>query len=269
MSERIGLVAGFGALPELFARNVGADRLVVAGFTGITPRRLSRHAAVFRLFPVGKLGDLLEYFVGQKVDRVVFLGYVPHTMLVAKRYTLDGAACRMFSRLQANTAMQVFAGLEMEFRKRGVSIATPHEFLGDHFAAEGLMAGPPPDDDMRADIRFGYAVARGIAALDVGLTAVVKNRVAVAVEGLEGTEQCIRRGRRLAGPGICVVKVGRPGQDPRFDLPVIGLRTVGVLRAVHAKALAVESAVTLILDKTAVIARMNAAGICLYGIARS
>lgn len=267
--DRIGLVAGYGALPELFVRSVGPDRVVVAGFRGITPRRLLWRVSASRLFPIGRLEDLVAFFVEQGVARVVFLGYVPHAVLAMGRYTLDAAARRMFGRLQAHTAMQVFAGLEAEFNARGVSIVSPHEYLAHHFAVEGLLAGPALDTESLAEVQFGAMVARGIAHLDIGLTAVVKNRVVVAVEGLEGTDRCILRGKKLAGAGVCVVKVGRPTQDPRFDLPVIGPRTVRVLRAARARVMAVESGVTLILNKDEVCARMNAAAISLYGLPRS
>jgi DUF1009 family protein len=123
-----------------------------------------------------------------------------------------------------------------------------------------------PTAEESEDIRLGLQAARALAALDVGQTVAVKRRVVVALEALEGTDATIRRGHALAGEGLVVVKTASPAQDRRFDLPVIGTDTITTLAEVRASCLAVEAGTTLLLDREALLARANAAGLCIVGV---
>lgn len=262
---KIGLVAGYGVLPIIFLKEVKCP-VYVAGFKGYTSNKLKSYSEEFKLFPVGDLQSIIQYFKYTGVDSVIFLGYVPHKILTTEKYRFDFRAMKMFSKLANNTAMSIFNGLVTEFEKEKIKIDTVKTFLPHLFAEKGVITKSEISNDILENINFGYTIAKEIARLDIGLTVVVKNKVIVAVEALEGTDQCILRGKKLAGAECCIVKVARPNQDMRFDLPVIGPRTVEVLKLAKAKVIAVENEKTLIIEKEKVIKKLNSSGIILYGI---
>jgi DUF1009 family protein len=138
-------------------------------------------------------------------------------------------------------------------------------FLAPLLAREGVLSNRGPDERERADLEFGYRMADAIAALDIGQTIAVKHKAVVAVEAMEGTDEVIGRAGHLAGPGVCVVKVAKPKQDMRFDVPVIGLATIQAMRIAGATALSVDAGKTLVLDGEHVFASANEASIAIVG----
>lgn len=265
MNQRLGLIAGFGSLPFVLAKEGKEIDLYVVGFKGITSKKLGKFVKEIKFFDVGSLEKIVGYFRDNNVSKILLLGYVPHQILVGK-YNLDSSAISLFSRIKYNTAMEIFCSLEKELSNYDIKIESLDKYLPDIFAEEGLLSGEEITKEEMENIKFGYEIAKEIARLDIGLTVVVKNKVVVAVEGLEGTDNCILRGEKLAGEGCIVVKVARPNQDMRFDLPVIGPKTVKVLRKSKVKVLAIEKEKTLIIDKQKVIKDLNKSGIKLYAI---
>jgi len=138
-------------------------------------------------------------------------------------------------------------------------------FLAPLLAREGVLSNRAPDERERADLEFGYRIADAIAALDIGQTIAVKHKAVVAVEAMEGTDEVIGRAGHLAGPGVCIVKVAKPKQDMRFDVPVIGLATIQAMRIAGATTLSVDAGKTLVLDGEHVFASANEAAIAIVG----
>jgi DUF1009 family protein len=266
VKERLGLIAGFGVLPFIFAKENKNFDLYIAGFKKITPKKLSKYSKETNFFSLGDLEKIINFFKKNFVNKILLLGYVPHQILTTQNYNLDLKALNMFSKIKTNTAMNIFGGLLKEFLKENISIEPIDKYLGNMFATSGLMTEGSLNNDEIENIQFGYNIAKEVSKLDIGLTVVVKNKVIVAVEALEGTDRCILRSHKIAGKDCIVIKVARPNQDMRFDLPVIGPKTVKVLKKAKIKVLAVEKNKTLIIDKQNVIKKLNDLGIKLYGI---
>ncbi len=265
-NEQLGLIAGFGLLPIIFAKEVKNIDLYVAGFKKITPKILVKYSRKTNFFELGQLQDIINFFKTNFVKKIILLGYVPHQILTTNQYNLDIAALEMFYRMKNNTAMTIFNELEKKFLSENIYIESIEKYLPNMFVTEGSVTNEELEKDEFENIEFGYKIAKEVSKLDIGLTVVVKNKIVVAVESLEGTDRCILRSQKLAGNGCIVIKVARPNQDMRFDLPVIGPKTVKVLKKAKVRVLAVEKNKTLIIEKEKVIKQLNNLGIKLYGI---
>jgi hypothetical protein len=150
--------------------------------------------------------------------------------------------------------------------REGITLLPSVAFLEDQLALPGPMTQRRPDGDERKDMAYGETIARTLAGMDLGQTAVVKGRAAVALEAMEGTDETIRRAGRLAGPGTTVVKVGKPKQDMRFDVPVVGPGTLDAMREAGSRVLAIDARRTLLIDRAAFLERANAAGVAVFGL---
>jgi DUF1009 family protein len=150
-------------------------------------------------------------------------------------------------------------------RDDGIELLDSTVFLAPLLARPGILGKRPPDDQERADFEFGYRMADAIAALDIGQTIAVRHKAVVAVEAMEGTDEVIARAGQLAGPGVRIVKVAKPNQDMRFDVPVVGLATIQAMRAAGASALSIDAGRTLVLDGEQVFLSANDAGIAIVG----
>jgi DUF1009 family protein len=150
-------------------------------------------------------------------------------------------------------------------RDHGIDLLDSTAFLTPLLAGEGVLTARSPTDDERADLEFGYRMADALASLDVGQTVVVKSAAVVAVEAMEGTDAVIARAGQLAGPGARIVKVAKPNQDMRFDVPVVGVSTIEAMQAAGVSALSVDAGKTLMIDGDAIIKAADRAGICIVG----
>jgi len=150
-------------------------------------------------------------------------------------------------------------------REHGVELINSTAFLEPMLAGAGQLSARAPDENERKDLEFGYRMADTIAGLDVGQTIAVKHQAVVAVEAMEGTDETIARAGHLAGPGVVVIKVAKPNQDMRFDVPIVGLATIQAMRVVGAKVLSVDAKRTLVFDRDAFFASANEAGIAIVG----
>jgi len=158
--ERIGLIAGFGILPDIFAREVKNCDLYIAGFKKITPKRLLKYSKITNFFDLGDLQGIIKFFKINSVKKILFLGYVPHQILTSQNYNLDFTALKMFSKIKYNTAMNIFNGLLKEFEKEDILIDSVDKYLPFMFAEEGLMAGDSLTSDEVENIEFGYTIAK-------------------------------------------------------------------------------------------------------------
>ena len=177
----------------------------------------------------------------------------------------DWKALLMLARLKERNAESIFAAIADELRKIGIELLPATSFLEDYLAPAGLIVGSRLSRREEQDVDLGWKTAKEIARMDVGQTVVVKNGTVLALEGLEGTNEAIKRGGVLAREGAVVVKVSKPNQDMRFDVPVIGVETIGVARAAHIRVIAVEAGKTLLLERDAIVDLAQAGSVSIVG----
>ena len=268
---RIGLIAGNGRFPFLVldaARNLGHDVTVVAiqeeADSGLEAAAAGPPPAVLHWVSLGQLGRCIKLLTDAGISQAVMAGQVKHTKLFSG-VVPDLTLLAVLSRLASCNTDALIAAVADVLSERGIELVDSTSFLQPLMARRGTLTSRGPSDDERADLEFGYRVADAIAGLDIGQTVVVKDRAVVAVEAMEGTDAVIGRAARLAGPGIRVIKVAKPGQDMRFDVPVIGLPTIRALRQAQAAVLSIDAERTLVLDGDAVFAAADAAGLTVVG----
>ena len=269
--EPIGLIAGNGTFPLLVlraARARGHDVAVVA-IEGEAPRSIDALAASLggtsvRWLPAGELGQCIASLRDAGVTHAIMAGQVRHASMfggIRPDATLQGALAGLTSR---NTDALVSA-IAAVLQQHGIGVIDSTSLLTDLLAAPGVLTRAAPTNAMLADFAFGYAVADTVAGLDIGQTIVVKDRAVVAVEAMEGTDDVIARAGGLAGSGTRVVKVAKPAQDMRFDVPVIGVRTIDRMQAAGADGLSIDAGKTLVIDGPAVIDAADRAGVVIVG----
>jgi len=267
---RIGLIAGNGSFPFLAlrgARSLGHDVTVVAvkeeAFPAIEDEARTLGAEVHWV-SLGHLGRCIKILKSAGVSQAVMAGQVKHARIFSG-IVPDLTLLSVLTKLKARNTDALISAVADLMRGEGIELLDSTAFLDPLVAREGVLTRRAPDDEERADIEFGYGMADAIAGLDIGQTVAVKNRAVVAVEAMEGTDEVITRAGTLANGGARIVKVAKPGQDMRFDVPVIGLTTVDVMRATGATALSIDAGRTLVLDGDRVFSAADAAGIAIVG----
>lgn len=267
MPETIGIIAGESLLPLLSCREARRRgwRTVVAAVQGSAAPELAGECDEWAEFPIGRLGGLIRFLKRQGVSRALMIGRVRHAA-VFSAWTADAKFLRFLARVKDRTTTSLLATLADFFAGEGIEIIDSSFFLKDRLvAARNYTPRLRPTKALARDIDFAWEKAWGIAALDIGQTVCVKGRAVVAVEAMEGTDRAIERGAAIAGPGLVVAKVSRPGQDMRFDLPVVGPQTVERLAAGRAAAFVLEAGKTLMLDPEAMIMRARRSRIIIMG----
>lgn len=267
----LALIAGRGRLPLEVARAARrrGRRVEAIGFPGETEPALEAEVERLTWLHLGELGALLGTLRKAGAREAVLAGKVPKTLLYGdpSRLRPDATALALLARLRDRKDDSILGALARFLQEEGVRLGAQAELVPELVAGEGVLGRVAPTPAQRADVAFGWPVAKAIGGLDVGQTVVVHERAVLAVEAIEGTDEAIRRGGLLGGPGACVVKVAKPGQDPRFDLPAIGADTLDVMCEVRAAVLAVEAGATLVLDRERLLAAADAAGIAVLGVA--
>jgi DUF1009 family protein len=271
--SRIGLIAGNGKFPFLVlqgARSLGHDVTVVAvkeeAFTDLEDA--ARVAgADFHWVSLGQLGTCIRILKEAGAARAVMAGQVKHVKIFSG-IVPDLTLLSVLTRLKARNTDALISAVAEVMREAGVELMDSTAFLGPLLASEGVLTERAPSEEERKDFEYGYGIADGIAALDLGQTIAVKHRAVVAVEAMEGTDETIARAGHLAGPGVRIVKVAKPNQDMRFDVPVIGLATIQAMRRAGANALSIDAGRTLVLDGDRVFRSANEGGITIVGRAR-
>ncbi|HVR71423.1 MAG TPA: UDP-2,3-diacylglucosamine diphosphatase LpxI [Vicinamibacteria bacterium] len=263
----LGLIAGNGRFPFLVAdaARKGGRRVVAVAIREETFPDLASRVDAMHWVSLGQLGRCLDALKSEGVTEAVMAGQVKHRQLFAG-IVPDLKMVSLLARLAVKNTDSLIGAVADVLAAEGIRLLPSTELLGDHMAAVGALTRRKPSKDERKDIDYGRQVARALAGLDLGQTVVVKDRAAVAVEAMEGTDEVIRRAGRLAGPGTTVVKVAKPRQDMRFDVPVVGAGTVEAMREAAAGVLALEAGKTLLLDKDAFLTRADEAGIAVWGM---
>ena len=263
--EKLGLLAGVGHLPAACvraARAQGYEVHAIALLPDVDPE-LQEAASVYRAISIGSIAEILAYLRQEEIKKVTMIGKVTKELLFTGAIQPDEMLRGMLMQLpnqNDDTIMMMFVGALM---KIGVTPLDQTALIRPLMPAAGTLTSRPPTDAERADMEYGLQMAREIGRLDVGQTAVVKNRAVMALEAIEGTDACIRRGGALAGGGAVVAKAAKPQQDSRFDVPTVGLDTIESLVAAKALALVLEADKTLFIDKERAVALAEANGITI------
>lgn len=265
-SRRLGLIAGNGRFPVLFA-----DAAKLAGFTvtavahrGETPDVLDQHVDDVRWIKVGQLGHMIDHFKAAGVKTVVMAGGIKKTRMFTE-YRPDWRAVKVLARLRRLNDDVLLRAVADELEGEGITVGDATRYLPSLIAEAGVLTTEPTREQWE-DVRFGVETVRAVGALEIGQCVVVKNRTILAVEAIEGTDEAIRRGGRLANGGGVVVKMAKPQQDLRFDIPTVGPTTIASMQEVGAAVLAVEAGKTLMLDKLDLLDAARNASISVVGI---
>ena len=268
--SRIGIIAGNGKFPFLAlqgARDLGHEVTVVAvkeeAFTDL--ERAAREAgADLHWVSLGQLGTCIKILKKAGASQAVMAGQVRHVKIFSGIMP-DLKLLSVLTRLKARNTDALITAVADVMRDDGIELLDSTVFLSPLLAREGVLSSRPPTDDEHADFDFGYRMADAIAGLDIGQTIAVKDQAVVAVEAMEGTDAVIARAGQLAGRGVRVVKVAKPNQDMRFDVPVVGVATIQSMRAAGATALSIDAGKTLVLDGEQVFTSANEASIAIVG----
>ncbi len=270
-SMRLGLIAGNGRFPFLVldaARHMGYEVVVVAVKEEASPEIEAAAArepcALVHRVSLGQLQRCVDVLRDAGVTHAVMAGQVKHVKIFSGVLP-DRLLLSVLLRLRARNTNSLIAGIADVLRENGIELLDSTALLTPLLARPGVMTKRPPTDEERADFDFGYRMADAVAGLDIGQTIVVKDCAVVAVEAMEGTDEAIARAGRLAGAGTRVVKVAKPGQDMRFDVPVVGRRTIEAMRQASASALSVDAGRTLFMDGDQVVRAADEAGIAVVG----
>ncbi len=250
--DTCGIIAGNRSLPLLFARQaraLGMKRLVAVAFEGETDPALAPLVDEIVWLKVGQLSKLVSAFTERGVRHCVMLGQIAPKNLFNLRPDLRGIS--MMLRLKEKNAHTIFGAIAEELRKDGVELIAATPWLRPLMPGPGFAVGPKLSAAQRADVDFGFRIAKEISRLEIGQTVVVKNGTVLAVEGFEGTDQCLARGGELAGQdgGAVAVKVARENHDMRFDVPCVGPQTLETCAAAQLAVLALESGRSLVLEQ--------------------
>jgi DUF1009 family protein len=264
----IGLIAGGGRFPLLFAESArrAGHRVVAVAHKTETDPALAQAVDAITWVKLGQIGHILAALREGGAHESVMLGAITKRRFFADAM-LDATGIKVLARVAIRSDDNLLRAMARFLEEEGVPITDPTPFLSDRLAREGVMGKHQPTGEELADARYGLELARGIGRLDLGQTVVVKDRVALAVEALEGTDACIRRGGELArSGGFTAAKAVKPHQDRRFDLPAVGPDTVDTLREAGGRVLAVEAGATLVMDLEVMVEKADKARIVLVGV---
>jgi hypothetical protein len=268
---KLGLIAGNGRFPFLVldaARAQGHDVTIIAAREETFPElndAAARHGSSIHWISLGQLGTCVSLLQQAGVTHAVMAGQVKHTKIFSSGIVPDMLFLGVLKQLASKNTDGLIGAVANVLRDRGIELLDSTALLQPLLAAPGVLTRRAPTPDEQKDVEFGYRMADALAALDIGQTIAVKQQAVVAVEAMEGTDEVIARAGRLAGPGVSVVKVAKPKQDMRFDVPVVGVATVRAMQAAGASVLSIDAGRTLLLDGEAVIAAANDAGITIVG----
>jgi len=264
--EILGIIAGNGVYPRVLARAAraaGVQRILAIAFEGETDANLSQFVDEICWLRVGQLSRMLASLRDSKISSAIMAGQIAPRNLFDLHP--DWRALLLLAKLKRRNADSIFRAIAGELEKIGVTLLPATTFLEEFLVTRDLLAGPRLSRREKSDVDFGWEIAQKVAALDIGQTVIVKNGTVLAVEGFEGTNETIRRGGALAGNGAVVIKMAKPDQDMRFDVPVVGPETISVAAEAKIRVIALEAGRTLFLEKEMVLGAAEKASISLFG----
>lgn len=252
--KNIGMIAGNGRFPFLVAQEIKkhGDRVIAVALKEEADKEIENFCDETIWLSVGKIQKIIDAFKDRNVDTAIMVGQVKHAKIYSA-ITMDLRALKIMTSLVNKKTDTILGAVVKEFEKDGITFLPSHIYLKHLLAQKGVIAGKKLNSDESKDAEFGFKMAKAIAGLDIGQTVVVKDKSVLAVESIEGTDECIKRAYSLGGENAIVVKVAKPNQDFRFDVPVIGTRTIDTLNDNKIRAMIIEADATLILDKEEVL----------------
>lgn len=267
---RIGLIAGNGRFPFLVldaARAQGHDVTIIAAKEEAFPElndAAKRTGAAIHWISIAHLGKCISLLKDDGITQAVMAGQVKHTKIFSGLIP-DWQMGKVLAKLISRNTDGLIGAIANVLKENGIELMNSTTLIQPLLAKPGVMTARQPTEEERKDLEFGYRMADQIAALDIGQTIAVKHQAVVAVEAMEGTDEVIARAGHLAGPGVCIIKVAKPKQDMRFDVPVVGFATIQAMRVAGAALLSVDAGKTLLLEQEAVRASANEAKIAIVG----
>ena len=270
MAEKLAIIAGNGRFPFLVldaARSLGHD-VTVIGIKEEASKELEEAVAGppkadLHWVSIGHLGTFLKILKDAHIRTAVMAGQVKHVKIFG--FVPDLTAMALVAKLPARNTDALIGAVADLMKEHGIDLINSAQFLQPLLAGAGQLSERAPTAEERKDLDFGYRMADVIAGLDIGQTLAVKHQAVVAVEAMEGTDETIGRAGHLAGDGVTIIKVAKPKQDMRFDVPIVGLATIQAMRVAGAKVLSIDAGRTLIFDRDAFFASANEAGIAVVG----
>jgi hypothetical protein len=272
---RLGLIAGNGRFPFLVleaACAMGHEVTIIAleeeTFADLHEAAAKSRAAIHWI-SIGQLGACIRLLKEAHVTHAVMAGQVKHTKIFSALTGADWTFFSLLARLPSRNTDGLIGAVADELRRHGIELLDSTALLMPMLARPGVLTDRAPSEEEQKDFEFGYRMADAIAALDIGQTIAVKHQAVIAVEAMEGTDEVIGRAGYLAGPGVRIVKVAKPRQDMRFDVPVVGVATIQAMRIAGAAALSIDAGKTLVFEGEDVLASANEAGITIVGRVRT
>jgi len=265
--KKLGLISGSGKLPFAIASEARSKgyTVIAIGLEPLADKALSSFVDEIKWVNVGKLGEVIETLKKSNIKEAVMAGKVPKSLLYKSKITPDLRAVKLLLTLKDRSDDSILLAIAKELKKDGIILLNTTDFSSRLLTPEGVLTKAVPSEDEWKDITFGWKIAKEIGRLDIGQTVVVKNQAVMAIEAIEGTDEAIKRGGKLAGGGAVVIKVSKPQQDMRFDVPVVGFDTLRAMIESNARVLAVEARNSIILDTEKMINESNKTGICILG----
>ena len=267
-TSSIGLIAGNGRFPILAAQEARRQgkRIVVCALQGETDPALEPLADAFTWVKVGEIGKLVRFFKKENVSQALMAGKVEKVRLFQGNVQPDFEMLKVLMKTRDFKDDSLLGAIADYLGREGIEILDSTLFMREALPGEGPLGNKKPSGAQLEDIRFGFSMAKSIAGLDIGQTVVVKKKAVLAVEAIEGTDEAIRRGGTLGEGGVVVVKVAKPNQDMRFDVPAVGLKTLERLIEVRAEALAFEAGKTLFVDREEFIRIADQNQLVIFGV---
>lgn len=265
--DELVIIAGRGRYPLTLAesaRQQGVRRIFTAAFKKETEREIEKLSDETQWFSFGQLGAVLEAVRASGIKQAVMAGQITPVSLF--RLRPDAKALKILAQLNLRNARTIFGAVCAEFAAIGVQLLPAWRFMENSLPPAGQLGRRPPTEREQKDIELGLRVAKTVSGLEIGQTVVVKEGTILAVEAFEGTDEAILRAGRLGGPGAVVVKTARSGHDLRYDIPVVGLKTMKILKKIRASALAVEAERTIMLELDKIIAEADQQQLALVAV---
>ncbi len=254
LSKKIGLIAGDGELPVKLSRtakNCGFE-VVAISLAPNNRRLLSNYCSKIYPYGPGEIQKILDTLANENITQVSFIGKV-HKGLLLRNPRLDSMAITLLKTMKKLNDDAIMLGVVDALNKRNVSVLDQTIFLKELLVAKGVLGKYEPNEHQKLDIEYGFTTAKDMGGLDIGQSVVVQDKMILAVEAIEGTDRAIERGCRLGNSGTVVVKVSKPNQDLRFDIPTVGLNTLKTMKKFGGKVLAIEAEKTFIVQKEEMI----------------
>jgi UDP-2,3-diacylglucosamine hydrolase len=271
--EKLGLIAGNGRFPLLFAKGARDNKvpIIAVGIEGETSPEIERYVEKLYWVGVAQIGKLIKIFKNEQITKAVMAGGLTKTNMFSSfrnlRFLPDLRTINLWYRhVKRRDDHSLLEAVANELLKDGIELQNSTLYVPQLLAQKGVLTKKQPSEKEMEDIHFGWPIAKEIARFGIGQCIVVKEKVVLAVEALEGTDEAIRRGEKLGKEDIVVIKVSKHNFDPRFDIPTVGLETIKTLKEASASVLALEAGKTLILDAEETIKAADLAGIAIIGL---